>query len=128
MLDEGYITALNKVTTAEIFVPVDKKADLRSLSGIDLSRETYGRIYKALLSASGKHAYNEFDLYDKLKIENSISFTTFFSAIRVFEELDLIRIEENGKFVIWANKNKKNPLDNSKLYQTLKTLKKSQGK
>lgn len=128
VLDEGYITALNKVTTAEIFVPVDKKADLRSLSGIDLSRETYGRIYKALLSASGKHAYNEFDLYDKLKIENSVSFTTFFACLCVFEELDLVRIEENGKYVVWVNKNKKNPLENSKLFQTLTLLKKSQGK
>ena len=128
MLDEGYVTALNKVTTAEIFIPIERKGDFRQFAGIDLSRETFGKIYKSLLSANGKFAYNEFDLYDKLKIENSVSFTTFFACLCVFEELDLVRIEENGKYVVWANKNKKNPLENSKLFQTLTLLKKSQGK
>ena len=123
VIDEGYITALSKHTTAEIYIPIDKNNDSRKFSGLDLSRETYGKIYKSLSSVSGRQIYNEFDLYDKLNLAPEISFSSFYFALKVFNELELIKIEESQQIVVYTNKTKKNPLENSKLYNMIIQLK-----
>lgn len=123
ILDNKYIAALNKVSDATIYAPIESDKNLRKFSGIDLSRETFGKIFKAIAAKAGKNIYNVFDLFDKCDFKNQISFNTFYSSLLVFNELGLICIEDNVEFTLKVNKNIKSDLNNSKIYNTLKLLK-----
>ena len=126
VLDTGFLKALKEVSGAEIFVPIDKKLDTKHFSSIDLSRGTFGKIYTALASKSGRNFYNVFDLFENLNLQN-INFYTFFSAFQVFKELELISVNENDMLTIYANKQNKKQLDSSYIYVTLNALKNSNG-
>ena len=103
VLDKKFIAALNKVTDAEIYVPIDKEGgDPRKFSGLDLSRECFGRVFKSLSSKNGKSVYNVFDLYEKCELSN-ISFSTFYASMLVFNELGLISIINDGNITIKLN-------------------------
>lgn len=123
VIDRSFISALNKVTDAEIYIPLDKDGgDARKFSGLDISRESFGRVFKALGAKSLKSVYNVFDLYDKCSLLN-ISFFTFYSAMLVFNELGLISVVNDGTLTIKINKGVKRELSESKIYNQLKLIK-----
>ncbi len=123
VLDNKYIAALNKVSDATIYAPIESDKNLRKFSGIDLSRETFGRIFKSISAKAGKTIYNVFDLFDKCDFKNQISFNTFYSSLLVFNELGLISVEDNAGLTLKINKNIKSDLNASRIYNTLKLLK-----
>ena len=123
VVDEKFIAALNAVTDAEIFMPVESDGDSKKFTGIDNSRETFGRIYKEISKFNGKSIYNVFDLYDKTNLQMQISFFTFYSAMLVFNELGLITIVEDKDIIIKVNKSVKAELTLSKIYQRITLLK-----
>ena len=123
VLDLKYISALNKVTNADIYLPVENMGDPRKFAGIDLSRNTFAKVYKALVGKSGKQIYNVFELYDKCDIASQISFSTFYSAMLVFNQLGLIEIEDADQIIIKVNKTKKKDLTESSIYNKLMLLK-----
>ena len=126
VLDNKFISALNKITDAEIYVPIDKEGqDVRKFSGLDNSRECFGKVFKALSSKAGKPVYNVFDLYDKCELKN-ISFFSFYSAMLVFNELGLISIVNDGNVNIKINKNVKHELTESKIYKRISLIKQTQ--
>ncbi|MBO5022113.1 MAG: single-stranded-DNA-specific exonuclease RecJ [Clostridia bacterium] len=126
VIDEKFISALNRVTDAEIYIPIDKQGgDPRKFSGLDISRECFGKVFKALSSKAGKAVYNVFDLYDKCELSN-ISFFSFYSAMLVFNELGIISVVNDGNITIKVNKGEKNDLTNSKIYNRLKLIKDTQ--
>ncbi len=125
VLDTKFICAINKISSAEVFVPLDKEENLRSFSGIDLSRETYGLIYKSLANKAGRNIYNVFELYDQCDLLQKVSFTSFYGALLVFNELGLIKIIDNGQIVIELNRKIKKELNLSKTYNKLTILKKA---
>ena len=55
VVDEKFLAALNKVTDAEVFVPIEKEGDPRKFAGLDVSRNCFGKVYKELL----KPYYNQ---------------------------------------------------------------------
>lgn len=123
VVDEKFIAALNAVTDAEILMPVESDGDSKKFTGIDNSRETFGRIYKEISKFNGKSIYNVFDLYDKTNLQMQISFFTFYSAMLVFNELGLITIVEDKDIIIKVNKSVKAELTLSKIYQRITLLK-----
>lgn len=126
VLDTNFISALNRVTNAEIYVPIDNgNGDPRKFSGLDISRECFGKIFKIISAKAGKPVYNVFDLYDKCELKN-ISFFTFYSAVLVFNELGLITIVNDGNITVKINKGKKCDLEQSKIYNQLKLIKDTQ--
>ena len=122
VIDKDFISALNKVTDAEIYLPVEEGGDPRKFAGIDLSRETFGRIFKAIAGKANKAIYNVFELYDKCDFNNRISFSTFYSALLVFNQLKIIDIVDNQQIIIKINKGKKD-LKESSIYNNLLLLK-----
>ena len=124
VLDTKFISALNKVSKAQIFLPVEKNGDLRKFSGIDLSRETYAHIYKYLSTKVGKAVYNVFELYDKSNFSQKISFSTFYVALLVFNQLGIIKIVDEEQIVIYLNKKVKRELNQSGIYKKFSSLKK----
>ena len=126
VLDKNFIAALNKITDADIYVPIDKEgADPRKFSGVDLSRESFARVFKAISGKLGKGIYNIFDLYDKCEL-NGISFSTFYAAVLVFSQLELISIFYGDTISIKANKNVKKELSMSSIYNQLSLIKQTQ--
>ncbi len=126
VIDEKFISALNRVTDAEIYIPIDKQGgDPRKFSGLDISRECFGKVFKALSSKAGKAVYNVFDLYDRCELSN-ISFFSFYSAMLVFNELGIISVVNDGNITIKVNKGEKNDLTNSRIYNRLKLIKDTQ--
>ena len=122
MLDSAYIAALNAVTKAEIYLPIEKESSLRKFGSIDLSRETFGKVYNALRSRAGKGFASIFDLYEKINA-NGINFATFYAAIMVFTQLNIIYMTEAEQTIVHVNKSQKVQLNESKLYNTLNLLK-----
>ncbi len=127
VVDNNFLAALNKVTDAEIFLPIEKSGgDGRKFSGIDLSRNTFGKIYKELMKFNRKSIVNYFDLFDAINLSENISFFTFYSALLVFEELGIISICEEKNFQIKINEGVKVELSHSKIYNKLLLLKETQ--
>ncbi len=122
VLDYNFISALNKISTATIYVPIEKEKDIQKFSGIDLSRQTFGKIFKILNYKDGKQFYNVFDLFDKCDFNNTISFNTFYSALLVFNQLKLIAVEEGNILTLRINKKIKSDLTNSKFYNDLNII------
>lgn len=122
VLDSKFIAKLKEVSEAEIYLPIDKKIEVRNYLTLDLSRQTYGKIFNSLATKNGKSFNNVFHLFDSLKLED-ISFLTFYSAFEVFKELKVITIEDNLLLTIYANRQLKTQLEASNIYNTLKNLK-----
>lgn len=122
VLNTKFISALNKVTDAEVFVPMENN-DVRKFAGIDLSRQVYAKIFKSL-SKMNKPIYNVFELYDRFDFENEVSFATFFMALNVFKELGIISIQEvNQQILVKTNSSVKKDLTMSKLYNNAVLIK-----
>lgn len=122
VLDSAFISALNEVTEAEIYLPIEKDTDYKKFASLDLTRESFGKVFNALRAKAGKPIYNIFDLYDKIGFP-SITFNTFYSAFLVFKELKLINVVDGEQLTIYVNKEQKHQLTDSKLYNTLSLLK-----
>ena len=125
VLDTKFIAALNKISKAEIFLPMGKNNPVKQFMGIDLSRECYGKIYKALSGKAGRAVYNIFELYDQLNLPQDISFTTFYGAVTVFNELGLISIVDEEQMTIYIDRKTKKALQSSKVYNKFLTFKKA---
>lgn len=123
VLEEGYISAINKVSKAQIFVPMDKNAKIAKYNQLNLSREHFARIYSIICSKQREKFANIFDLYDKIFAGRGYKFLDVFVAIKVFEELELLTIEGEGTINFVANKSHKTELSNSKIYSKLLLLK-----
>lgn len=120
-LDEGFISELNEISHAEIYLPIDREADTQRFSSLDLSRETFGRVFKALTTKTGKY-YSIFDLYCN-KMRGKIGFDTFYVAYLVFKELGLISVRKDALFEATQVQNIRKELSQSKLYNKLLLLK-----
>ena len=122
VLDENFIAALNEVTKAEIFVPIEREFDKQRFVNLDLSRETFGKIFKALTNKNYMKYYSVFDLYQN-KFKGVVGFDTFYVAFLVFKELGLISVDVDTMMVISERKNEKKMLTESALYNKLNLLK-----
>ncbi|MCI8555286.1 MAG: single-stranded-DNA-specific exonuclease RecJ [Clostridia bacterium] len=123
VVDEKFLAALNKVTDAEVFVPIEKEGDPRKFAGLDVSRNCFGKVYKELLKFNGKTVTNLFNLYDSTKITEQVSFFTFYAALMVFNELGILSIDEEKNNLIKINSSIKVELNQSKIYNNIILLK-----
>jgi len=122
VLDEGFLSELNEVSKAQIFVPMEREIDTQRYQNLDLSRETFGKIFKALTSRNFSKSYNIFDVY-QTRMKGKVGFDTFYVAYLVFKELGLIAVEKDVLLSINQRTNVKKALTESKLYNKLNLLK-----
>ena len=126
VLDEGFIAELNEKTNAEIFVPIERVLDKQRFANLDLSRETFGKIFKVLTAKNFTKFYSVFDFY-QAKLQKQMSFDTFYAAFLVFKELGLIVVESDAPLIVEEQKNEKKMLTESQLYNKLNLLKNTLG-
>lgn len=123
ILEEGYISELNKISNAEIFLPSNKTENLSRYANLNLSRENFGKIYSILCSKSNLAFTDIFDCFEKSFEQKKFKFLDVFTAIKVFYELKLINVEDSTYFKILPVKNVKKNLTDSKLYNKLSLIK-----
>ena len=119
VINKGYLTAINNLSDAKVYLPLNKSASFNPQ--LDLSRGKLGEIYSALRGFRGGFVSID-DLYSKLKI--SSSYENFVVAIKVFEELKILsyNILNEIKY-IEIHDEKKVELKNSKFYNLANLLK-----
>lgn len=124
VLSEGYLSEIEQVSNAQIYLPLNKKIDNRKFGHLNLSREYFGKIFSILSSKQNANFYNEFDLFDKVFKEKKFKFDNVYCAIIIFEELGFIRIDRTNGYKIIVNKKEKKELSLSKIYSKLSLLNK----
>ncbi len=124
VLDEGFLAELNEKSHAEIYVPMEREIDKQRFLNLDLSRETFGRIFKALTAKNFVRYYSLFDIYNQ-KLKGKVGFETFYVAFLVFSQLGLISVDCDVFMTISQNKNIKKSLTQSSLYNKLLLIKNS---
>ena len=104
-------------TNAEYFV-VNNVNGFNYIDNLDVSRETFGQIYKTLTSYCGKTFYNS----ATFAISNNLPFDVFTTilATEVFLELGFFSIEKN---ILVQNQGVKNTLTNSIIYSKILNIK-----
>ena len=122
-INVGFISAINKVSSAQIYIPIEKRNDIRNFAGMDLSHDTFAKVFSKISNNASKAVYNVFELYDKCEFGDDVSFATFYCAMIVFNQLDIIKITEvNGQILLKIDKKHKKELSESDLYKNLSLL------
>lgn len=124
VINEGYLCEIQKVTDAQIFLPMTKETDSKHFASLNLTREYLGKIFSILSSKQNIQFYDVFDLYDKFMAGKKIKFENFYCALLIFEELNLIEIVKDSNYFIKVNRNEKKDLLSSKIYGKLNLLSK----
>ena len=123
ILEEGYIAELNKVTDAEIYLPMDKKMDLKKFEYLNLSRQVFGNVFSVLATKTHKGYNNIFDLYQDCFDDKRIKFKEFYSAVSCFKELNLLKLDKSELLRVSVNRKDKRALTDSVIYNKLNLLK-----
>ncbi len=123
VLEEGYIAQLNKVTNAEILLPLEKQKKITRYNSLNLSRQHFGKIYSTLVSKQNQSFADIFDLYERCYQTKGVKFSELYAAIKVFEELGLVMISNEGQLKIMTNSSNKRNLTESKIYNKLNLIK-----
>jgi hypothetical protein len=126
VLDEGFIAELGLHTNAEIFVPMERELDRNRFQNLDLSRETFGKIFNALTSRPFGRYYSIFDIY-QAKLKGQVGFDAFYAAFLVFKELGLIIVKKDETIIIERTVGQRKNLSESRLYNKFLLLKNTLG-
>lgn len=123
ILEEGYISQLNKVTNAEIYLPLDKKLDSRKFESLNLSRSSFGEIFSNIATKHNNSYNSLFDLYQDCSKERQPKFKDFYAAVCTFSELNLLNLQKTELIRPLVNKKDKKSLTDSNVYNKLNLLK-----
>ena len=124
VINEGYLCEIQKVTDAQIYLPIAKEDDVKRFASLNLSREYLGKIFSILSAKQSIQFYDVFDLYDKLIAGKKIKFENFYCALLIFEELKLVEIIKDNNCKIILNRKEKKDLHSSTIYGKLNLLSK----
>ena len=123
VIEEGYIAEINKVTNAEILIPSCNKGEIIGISNVILSREHFGKIFSIIKSKQNHKFIDVFDFYEKAIQIKNVKFFDFFVALKVFEELDLLKINNQSLISFEINDKIKRNLTQSKIFSKISLLK-----
>lgn len=122
VLDTGYLSAIQKVSNAEIFVPLEAKEDKTVYNNLNLSREAFGKVFKALTSHSKEVYYSPVDFYEA-KLKGKVSFETFYAAYLTFMQLGFIKRNSEVAFSFAEVNTSKKALTESEFYNKISLIK-----
>ena len=125
--DDSYIAQINTMSDAKVYVVEQKNQN--NFETFDCTRENFGKIYKDLSIKRPRFACLK-DLYQKIKGKRELcyTFTEFYAAISVFQELKIIEINKIKMLnELKINFKIKTDLNNSIYYRKLLKLQKKCG-
>ena len=130
VLDMSYISAINKISDAEIFIPNNKIYSKTLLNNLFLDRKHFANIYNRLLAYQNTEFVSILSVYSAIVKERTlkINFNNFIVPFYVFKQLNIVTVDTNSHaFVYRVNKNIKTDLTKSSIYNTLTLIKKTLG-
>lgn len=127
VLDEAYITYLNKVSHATIYIPQNVPFIYAPFQFIDLSRKTFGFYFNLFKKAikSKQTAFDDYNYFNKLKrIDKTINYVEFVACLETFKELGFIKDhnEELGNYYLELLDAKNSQLEASRFYNKLQLV------
>lgn len=122
-IDENFVNFLHSVSNAIIYVPENDNFSVK----VEPNREKLLEVYYLLIKAINKNtmASDIYSYYEILltKFGAKFDFVTFYFAMLVFEELNLVIKKQNENEKIYFKLNKiKTDLENSKIFNKMKIL------
>ena len=127
VLDSGFLSEISKISNAEIYLPIETQDDKNRYNNISLSRENFGKVFKALVSKQNTKFYSPVDFYEA-KLKGKVTFDTFYVAYLTFLQLGLIKRVDETYFNFVEVKNVKRSLQESMFYNKLSLIKNSWSK
>ena len=127
VLDSGFLSEISKISNAEIYLPIETQDDKNRYNNISLSRENFGKVFKALVSKQNTKFYSPVDFYEA-KLKGKVTFDTFYVSYLTFLQLGLIKRVDETYFNFVEVKNVKRSLQESMLYNKLSLIKNSWSK
>ena len=129
VLDEAYITYLNSLTSAKIYIPSSSPFLYSPFKNIELSRKTFGEYFNVFkkLAKTNLVAYDDFNYYNKIKrIAKDFNYVQFVACLLTFAQLGLIEIiDEMGNYRLIMKSSMPTQLNNSQFYNKLDLIMKS---
>ncbi|MEG1500309.1 MAG: hypothetical protein RR400_04525, partial [Clostridia bacterium] len=125
-INNSFISYLNGITDAEIFVPENGLFPIKTFSNIDTSREKMGMLWNAIAKINAPFPnFQKAYQFAKRISKTNFSYAMFVFAICVFEELKLIHIEKNDNTFNFTISDKHAKLQDSTIYNFLNLLNKT---
>lgn len=119
VLDKSYLAKISQISNAKIYIPKSGNFDKKLVGGVDTRREKIGDFYNALKSLDGKNFINELHAFNRMLKLKRTAFKNFHAYLMIFEELNLIKIDNSNGFLITINNDCKTELKNSKIFNYL---------
>lgn len=126
ILDKGFISKINQISTAEVYI-FDNNIKNDIFSKINIQRENFAKVYNSLKKVNNVNFANLQLVYNKV-LQEKINFYDFYSALLVFNDLQLLSIEKTGDIKITIKNDKKVQLTNSKIYNFINFIKNVQNR
>ena len=125
-LCKEYLSKMSENTPATIFVPKEDNFSKAIFQGLKFDRETFGLYYKAFCRIAQTKlplASDTMLFREMYQINKAFSFRQFIFCLGVFEELGLIkREEEDGFYILVEVKGKNRPLNESDFYNKVSLM------
>lgn len=128
VLDTSYLSAINEISTAKIYVVENQKHTKTLFENLNLERNYFADIYQEIVKEAGKEYVSIYSVYSQIakRKGKKLSFNNFIVPFYVFKELGIIDIDETkNEFIYEINNKVKTDLKNSKIYNTLSLIKKT---
>lgn len=124
ILEQGFLSKINSISSAKIYIPKNKKFDTKIFNTINASRENFAKIYSVFKKLTNIEFFSLQSLYSEF-CKHKINFVDFYFAFLIFKELKFIELnkKENG-FILTTTTNK-SELSNSKIYAFVDFIKKT---
>ena len=130
VIDMGYISKINEISNAQIYIPRESKYSKSIVDNLYLDRRHFTNIYQQLLLHQNKEFVSILSVYSAIVKESKmrINFNNFIVPFYVFKQLNIVQIDNSSSaFMYRINKNIKTDLNKSSIYNTLNLIKKSLG-
>ncbi len=131
VLDLSYLSAINNVSDAEIYIPEIDASDKDLFVNLNLNRNAIKNFYINILKIQNNLFTNILSIYSKMvrDLKYKISFNNFLIYFYILTELKIINpYLQDGLFAFKINKNNKTELNNSKIYNTANLIRRIYGK
>ncbi|MCI7002935.1 MAG: single-stranded-DNA-specific exonuclease RecJ [Clostridia bacterium] len=130
VIDLSYISAINEISKAQIFMSSSTKYSKSLFDSLYLDRKHFANIYQSLLKYQNNEFVSMLSVYSALVREKKmhISFNNFIVPFYVFKQLNIIQLnQDSSAFIYKINTNAKTDLTKSSIYNSLNLIKKSLG-
>ncbi len=130
VLDLSYISAIKKISSAEIYIPEINAEDKKLFNSINLERREITKFYVNLTKIENNLFTNLLAIYSKLikDLKYKINFNNFVIYYYILCELNIvIPNEKDGLYCFKINKKIKTELNKSKIYNSINLIRKIYG-